>query len=231
MATGDDATDWLLARDVAAVAPAWKPLRAPAEQVLAFATGGRVRIVAVDSPQRTLGATPVGPTPREIWWAGDGRRLVVVSRHELRVHGPRGRLLRRVALPPGTTAAGSALAPGGRRLALIARSGRTSRLLLLRLDRPGRPRSLLAARGAFEGLAWAIDGSLLVVGVPVADQWLFVRPRGAVGLESVGRIREQFQGGGEPRRGTFPRPAGWCYPAPAPGAASGQPPCSSGSAR
>jgi hypothetical protein len=71
---------------------------------------------------------------------------------------------------------------------------------------------------------------LVVVGLPRADQWLYVRPRGAGAPESVARIRHAFEGGLEPRRGTFPRPAGWCYREPAAPGAGGEKPCSSGSA-
>ena len=150
--------------------------------------------------------------------------------HSVRVHGPRGRLLRTVDLPRGLTAVGSALAPDGTRLAVITQPlGRraASELLLVRLGRAAPPRSLFSARGSFEGLTWSIDGSLLVLGLPEADQWLFVRSHGSGGLESVRHIREQFAGGREPRRGAFPRPAGWCYAQASGGA---QPPCSSGSA-
>jgi hypothetical protein len=229
VAWGDNARDWRLARATAAAAPAWKPLAAPAEQVLAFAAGGRVRIVAVDR-RRQLGATPVESAPREIWWAAGGRRLVTVAADAVRIHGPRGRLLRTVALSPGSRATGAAVAPGGRRLALIAERGSTSSLLVMRVDRPGEPRSLFSARGRFAGLTWSVDGSLLVVGLPQADQWLYLRPGGAGGPRSVRRVRERFDGGLEPRRGTFPRPAGWCYAQPAARGASGQPPCSPGSA-
>jgi hypothetical protein len=232
IARGDNAVDSLLAHGVGRTPPAWQPLPAPAEQVLAFAVGARVRIVEVDTG-RVLGQTPPGPAPREIWWAEGGRRLVTVSSGSVRVHGPHGRLLRTLALPAGSTAAGSALAPGGRRLAIIARAlGRepASTLLMLRLDRAAPPRPLFSARGAFEGLSWSIDGSLLVVGLPAADQWLFVPPAGSVRLESVRRIRETFGGGRAPRRGAFPRPAGWCYANPQNRTASGQPACSSGSA-
>jgi hypothetical protein len=155
---------------------------------------------------------------------------VTVTSRAVRLHGPRGRLLRTVELPSGWTAAGSAPAPRGRRLALIVSRGSYSRLLVLRLDRVGPPRSVLSARGEFEGLTWSIDSSELVLGVPQADRWLFVSPRGSVGFDSVRRIRRQFGGGHEPSTGAFPRPAGWCYADPANRTTSGQPPCSSGSA-
>ena len=230
VATADNADDWPLARMTGAAPPAWKPLPEPAEQVLAFAAGSRVQIVEVDT-RRVLGRTPPGPAPRELWWAQDGRRLVAVTPGSLRIHGPRGRLLRVVELPAGWTASGSAIAPGGQRLALIARRGASSRLLMVRLDRPGAMRPLFSASGAFTGLTWSVDGSLLVVGVPAADQWWFVRPRDGGRIEELVRhIRRPFAGGGEPLRGTFPRPAGWCYAEPDYGSAGGQRPCSPGSA-
>jgi hypothetical protein len=195
--------------------------------VLAFAAGGRIRIVQVDTGDE-LGRTPLEPTPREIWWADGGRRLVTVGSRAVRIHGSRGRLLRTVELPRGSKAVGSAIPRGGRRLAVIATRGSASSLLVLRLDRPARPRSLFSARGEFEGVTWSIDGSLIVVGLPQADQWLYVRPRGAGAPESVGRLRRLFEGGLEPRRGAFPRPAGWCYREPA--ATGTQPACPPASA-
>jgi hypothetical protein len=229
VATGDNDEDWLLARGTRPAPPAWKPLVPPAEQVLAVAAGPRVRILEADSG-RLLGQTPAGPAPREIWWAEGGHRLVTVTSRSVRIHGPRGRLLRTIGLPPGATATGSALAPRGGRLAVIASRGRTSSLLVLRLGGSSRPRSLFSARGSFEGLTWSIDGSLLALGLPQADEWLFLHPRGSGGPEAVRHIRERFGGGREPVRGAFPRPAGWCWAEPENRTASRQPPCSSGSA-
>ncbi len=222
--TGDNTDDWLLARGVGAAPPAWRPLAAPAEQVLAFAAGGRVRIVEVDG-RRLLGETAPGPAPLQVWWAVGGRRLVTVGERSVVVHDARGRELRTVELPGGWTATGSAVAPGGRRLALIARRAGSSALLAVRLDRPEPPRTVLSVRGSFEGLTWSIDGSVIVLGVPQADQWLFVRARGSGGFDSVRHIRELFGGGNEPVRGAFPRPAGWCYAEPANRSALHQPPC------
>jgi len=229
VAYGDNADDWLLAPDTASTPPAWMPLAAPAEQVLAFAAGGRVRIVQVDTGEE-LGRTPLQPTPREIWWADGGRRLVTVDSRAVRIHGSRGHLLRTVDLPRAWKAVGSAIPPGGRRLAVIATRGSASSLLVLRLDRPTPPQSLFSVRGEFEGVTWSIDGSMVVVGLPQADQWLYVRPRGAGAPKSVGRIRRSFEGGLEPRRGAFPRPAGWCYRAPVAAGTSVQPACPPGSA-
>jgi hypothetical protein len=227
--TGDNADDWLLAHGAATTAPAWRPLAEPQEQVLAFASAGRARIVEVDS-RRVLGVTPAEPAPQEIWWAAGGRRLVTVSAQSVRLHSAGGRLLRSVALPPGWLAAGSAIAPDGRRLALIARSADSrNALLLVRLDRPAPPRRLLDSQSAFEGLTWSTDGSVIVVGRPRADQWLFVPPNDSAGLESVRGIRAKFGGAAKPGSGSFPLPAGWCYAQPTDRSKSGQPPCSPGS--
>jgi hypothetical protein len=217
--TGDNKNRWRLARKSAPTPPAWKPLAAPASQVLAFAANGRVRIVEVDTG-RVLGQTPPGPVPRDIWWA-EGGRLVTVTARSVRIHGPRGRLLRTIPVP--STA--SVIAPAGKRLALISRRGRLSTLAVL--EPGGWTRSLFATRSELAGLSWSIDGSAIVVGVPAADEWLFVRLRG--GTERVRHVRDWFRGGHEPRSGVFPRPAGWCWAEPANRTASGEPPCSPGS--
>jgi hypothetical protein len=217
---GDNTDRWRLARQSAPTPPAWKPLAAPAEQVLAFAAGGRVRIVEVDTG-RVLGRTPPGPVPRDLWW-GEGGRLVTVTARSVRIHGPHGRLLRTISLP----SAASVIAPGGKRLALISQRGRSSSLVVLDLD--GSTRSLFSTRGELEGLTWSIDGSVIVVGLPAADEWLFVRMRG--GIEGVRHIRRLLRGGHEPQSGAFPRPAGWCYAEPVDHATSGERPCAPGSA-
>jgi hypothetical protein len=124
------------------------------------------------------------------------------------------------------------MAPDGRRLALVeAAPGSRSRLMLMRLDRSAPPRLLLDVHGPLEGLTWSTGGSVLVVGIPRADQWLFVRPRSSRRpLQSVGGIREQFDGRPQPRTGSFPRPAGWCYAEARDLSTSGQPPCPQSSA-
>jgi hypothetical protein len=218
--TGDNTDRWRLARRSAPTPPAWKPLAAPASQVLAFAAGGRVRIVEVDTGQ-VLGQTPPGPVPRDLWW-GEGGRLVTVTARSVRIHGPRGRLLRTISL----RSTASAMAPGGKRLALISQRGRSSSLVVLGPD--GSTRSLFSTRGALEGLTWSIDGSVIVVGLPAADEWLFVRMRG--GIEGVRHIRRVFRGGHDPRTGAFPRPAGWCGAEPTDPSTRGGRPCSPGSA-
>ncbi len=86
IAVGDNSGNERIARGVGDVPPAWKP-RAPSPgQVVAFASGRRIRIVEVEGPS-LVGATPRGPVPRELWWTANGRRLLAVSNS--RDPGPR----------------------------------------------------------------------------------------------------------------------------------------------
>jgi hypothetical protein len=236
VATGDNSSAGRLARGVGPAAPAWRPRSPTPGQVVAYSSGRRIRIVEEDSP-RLFGTTPPGPVPRELWWTADGRRLVAVSAGEVRVHGARGRLLRRIPLREGLRATGSALDTAGRRLAVaVEETGRrASEVLVYRLDGRGRsaPDRLYAGPGSIEGLTWSIDGRVLVVGLPEADQWLLVRPRAREQLREVSGIRSKFAGGSRAAaRATapFPRPAGWCYAEPPDPSAMGVPACSTGAA-
>ena len=117
--------------------------------------------------------------------AAAGHRRLASS---VRIHGPRGRLLRtRGAAAPARRRSGSAVPRGGRRLAVIASRGSASSLL----RRPtgpcdASPRSLFSARGEFEGVTWSIDGSLLVVGLPAGRPVAVRAPARARGAR-VGR--------------------------------------------
>jgi dipeptidyl aminopeptidase/acylaminoacyl peptidase len=236
VAAGDNSSAGRLARGIGPTAPAWKPGAPTPGQVVAYSSGRRIRIVEEDSP-RLLGTTPPGPVPRELWWTADGRRLVAVSSGEIRVHGARGRLLRRIALRSGVRATGSALDAAGQRLAMALeeKGRRASEVLVYWLDGRGRsaPERLYAGPGSIEGLTWSIDGRVLVVGLPEADQWLLVRPRAREQLREVSGIRSKFAGGSRAATrvtAPFPRPAGWCYAEPPKPPAVGVPACSTGAA-
>ncbi|MGH2848607.1 MAG: WD40 repeat domain-containing protein, partial [Thermoleophilaceae bacterium] len=219
----DNSGRWRLARGVGAAPPAWQPGRPPFGQVVAFSSGARIRIVEVDPPPgRAIATTAPGPVPRELWWTAGGRRLVSVTEAEIRVYDARGRLRRTLELPPRLRAESSAIDARGRRLAVAAQraDGRSSEVLLYRLDRDAPPRQLFAGPGLVDGLTWSIDSRVLVLGLPEADQWVFLEPRRRGRLEAVSGIRGEFAGGA--------RPAGWCYAEPRD--SRPYPPCSSGAA-
>jgi hypothetical protein len=232
VASANNTDAWLLDRAVHPTPPAWRVGQADNRQVLAYARGDRIYAVRSDAPRRRLFRTAPGPVPRELWWSANGRRLIAMSQRSVRIHDTRGRLLRSIHLVGRLRASGSALAPDGRRLALIAAvpGARSSQLLLVRTDRQAPRRRRLGGLGPLEGLTWSIDGRVLVAGLPQADQWLFLRMGGRGGLVSVKGIRSKFRGGRPTRTGAFPRPAGWCYADPPDPDVASFPPCSPGAA-
>ena len=206
-----------LARGVGPAPPAWRPGAPSPGQVVAFSVGpadqdrrGGHAAARRQPPRR-------GPVPRELWWTADGRRL-------------RGGLVRvrsgcttgaaacsaGCRCPPGVRATGSALDTAGRRLAVAAEETRPARERGARVqarrgaaatDGPPADR-LYAGPGSIEGLTWSIDGRVLVLGLPEADQWLLVRPRARAAAErGVRGSGEWFAGGsGAAARATAPVP-------------------------
>lgn len=227
---GDGTGDGLLARDVARVAPAWRPAAPGALEVnpsgvgthvLAFADGeGRVEVVDADSGHLLWrSAVPEALTGLE--WSPDGRRLMAVADSSLRLLGRNGETLVELDQPRGASAELAAFSPDGDRIGLVRRVGAIrpnarGELVLVRLDgaRP-RERRLFSGPGRFTGLAWSPDGSWLLLAWRNADQWLFIRPaeveKVLEKVTAVGDIARQFDPGGTgPAR--FPSVSGWCCP-------------------
>jgi len=67
--------------------------------------------------------------------------------------------------------------------------GHSSGVGLVDIDRPGRARLLFAGPGVFGDIAWAPDGSWLLVAWPTADQWLFLH---GSRVRAVANIEQQF---------------------------------------
>lgn len=179
---GDPATDRLVARDVAPIAPAWRPvghskLGTPAAIgfVVTFVDGdGRVRSVNVDTGERL----PVRRADR-----------------------------RRLPAPAKGGAEDRALSPDGSQLARLEHVGATDRLIVTRAG--GGASVLFSARGRLTGPTWSPDGRRLQIGWPAADQWLFIDVEHPRDVDAYDRIREQFDPGGD---GRFPNPVGWILP-------------------
>ena len=172
------------------VAPAWRPHR-PFE--LAYVdTRGRVRAFAVTGPGISWTSAPI-PTGRQLVWAPDGSRLLVVASDRLvSLRGSDGRATERSI--PGLTAA--AFAPDGR-LAIARTRGNRSELLVGGVVR-------FSGTAAIGELAWSPDGRWLLLSLPEADQLVFVRARGRYALRAVAQVKGQF------RSRSFPAIRGWC---------------------
>lgn len=200
---GDGKGDRVLARRVARATPAWLP-ETP-RHVLAFADArGGIHALDVDRPA-PLRVAPQGEVPLELQWAGDGAYLLVLAPRSLRILGRDLRLVHTIPLSDGPHSL--AVEPRAHRFAVTQRFGRDrSVLLVFDADRPARaPRRVFAATGAFTGLDWSPDGRWLLLAWPGADEWLFIRARGAHKVLPVARVAEQFSS-----HGVFPSLGDWC---------------------
>jgi hypothetical protein len=191
---GDPATNRLLRRDAAAVAPAWRPR---SDRVLTYASArGAIETIDVETGT-TLWRAPVAA--RALEWTRDGRRLVALSGRRVTVLDDGGSTLRAVELPG--VARGFALHPSGRRAAAVVSGGGETRVLSLPLARRAAPE--LMFQGDVDGLAWSPDGARLLLSWRAADQWLLLGPGHRIrAMHGVSRELGARDG--------FPRVAGWC---------------------
>jgi WD40-like Beta Propeller Repeat len=162
---GSPESDHLIARDVAPVAPAWRPigyskLGPPA------ANGFVITYVDGDGHVHSVNADTGVPVPDK---RSDRRRLQT---------------------PPSGAEEDRALSPDGSRVAGLEHVGARDRLIVTEVGGGGSV--LFSARGRLTGPTWSPDGRWLLVGWPAADQWLFIdtlHPRRVVAFD---RISEQF---------------------------------------
>ena len=203
---GDSSNDRVLARGVTRVAPAWRP---GDDHVLAYRGPRAVHVVDADTRKR-LWRARAGRTPATLAWSTDGRRLFVGARgSDERVYDTSGRLVRRFVRSP-LAVSSAAFAPSGHRLAWIESDREIGRSSVVVVDvDTGRRRTLLQTGERFADLAWSPDGTWLVVTVPQADQWLFLRTKGPHELRAVSGVSREFDPGGTGPAAT-PRLAGWC---------------------
>lgn len=215
---GDGTDDRLLSNPVAPVAPAWKPTEL--RNVLAFARlNGSIEVRNADTGRR-IWRSSSGEVPRQLAWSDDGRRLIALAEHSLRVFDQDGGLLSELHLRAGQGAKGALgspqppfvdFAPSGHGFVLIrsSRGAGQSEVVLLRAEAdPGRPRRLFAGLGHFVDPLWSPNGRWLLIGWQSADQWLFLGADGTRSITAVSKISRQFDPGGA-GRGRFPRVTGW----------------------
>jgi hypothetical protein len=191
---GDGTGDTEIARGVAPVAPAWKP---GARHVVAFVgADARVHLVDVDRRRALLRSQNRLVRPVALEWSRDGTSLLALG--ELSVEPVVGGG-QHVRLEGDGVAI--AAAPRGQTFAVVERlpSGR-SRVSTVGDD----TRELFAGNGAFGSVEWSPDGAWLLVAWRDADQWVFVRTRGAPRIRAASAAAAQFESN------SFPRVEGWC---------------------
>lgn len=194
---GDGTGDHELAGNVSAIAPAW---RWGHRYELAYVDArGRVVVREADSGL-VLWSRRVAD-PRLLSWAGDGTRLLVVTTRGALVLDAAGRRLTRFTTPARVLDA--ALSPDGASLAVLSGSEVT---LTSVPPRAQRPRRLDLGSEGLRQMTFSPDGHWLLVTLPSANQWVFIRTSGRLAITADSRIAEQF--GGRPP--SFPHLDGWC---------------------
>lgn len=214
---GDGSGDRALAPATTPVTPAWRP-GPPSRHQLAYAIrGGAVVVRDVDAPAASTGPTvPSRPSARlasggrllvarhgapvrGIAWAGPGR-LLVVRRDGVELRALDGRRLTRIATPYGGRYTGVAVAPDGRRAALVRfdRTRGESELWTVRLDRSrARMRLRFAGAGGFGAVSISPDGRWAAVSWPAGNRWVFATTAGARRLTAIGGLRRRLDRGGD----------------------------------
>ena len=179
----------------ARIAPAWRP---GSGFVLAYATT-RGRIGAFEAGRgadvwaKPPTSSPPFAQPRRLEWSSDGKRLLLVTRNKLVLFGTRS------AAPLDVRSERSVVdavfRPGTRDVTVIRRPGEVSQIVL-------GEKVIFSTAGELRGPTWSPDGRWLLVGLPQADQWVFVRADGRK-IVAVSSVSAQF------RTRTFPRVEGW----------------------
>jgi hypothetical protein len=203
---GDGTGDRFVAGGLGPAAPAWQP--GPQPVVTWADRRGRVR-AADAATARELWSTASGPAVRFLSWSADGSRLAAVSARAVRFYDARGRLLRRLRLPAGTTADAAAFSRQGALLALALHDARRDFSQVVTTS-PGAStlRPLFGGRGRIGGLVYSPPGGWLLVAWRGADEWVFLRTPAADRVKTVGGVTRRL----EPGASAYPQVLGWCCP-------------------
>jgi hypothetical protein len=194
---GDGTDKRVVARNVAHVAPAWRPLFPEAKVNAAPEGAGGIHLLTyVDMAKQThtvdVDTRRPGPTTRE-----DFERL---------------------SASPSGAPAGRALSPDGQSFAVVRRVGGRDELVLTHPNQE-EEQVLFSAPGNLTGPTWSPDGRWILTGWPEADQWVFIRaeeeclarPEQPRCVEAIGEISSQFASGDD-GDAPFPRVSGWILP-------------------
>ena len=174
---------------------AWRP---GVGFVLAYTTPRSVRVVDLQKDYLVWQARRPEGQVTAVDWSSDGRRLLVLSPHHLRVYDERGALVEQEDPSEGWPDVAAVFRPRSHQIAVARVHGSQSTAYVL------NGRTLFNGFGVFRDLAWSPDGRWLLVTWPTADQWVFVEATGRRRIRGVGNVSEQF------RTRSAPRIEGWC---------------------
>jgi dipeptidyl aminopeptidase/acylaminoacyl peptidase len=224
---GDGTDDHLVAKGVARVPPAWRPLHGGVPPGQSVVTGrgtnvlayvdhrGRVLVRDVDT-DRLLIRNPPGPPPTEVAWSSDGARLLSASRRLVAIFDARSsyRFPTTFRTPNQWEVQAASFEPDSHHVAAVETRGssaaaKKSVVLFGRTDIENYlAERLFAGPGRLQEPTWSPDGRWLLIGWPDADQWLFLRPSDGK-VRAVSHISRQFDPGIS-GQAPFPGISGWC---------------------
>jgi WD40 repeat protein len=154
------------------IAPAWKP--GDRLQLAFVASDGRVRLLGAWRSSHRYAK------PRSLVWSPDGKKLLLVTAHQLVLFDPASGRTHVLRLRDVSAAAFS---PHGE-LGVVHGNA------LLVFDGE-QTRTVFKTLGRLQGLAWSPNGRWLLTALPSADQWIFVGGRRVL---AVSHIAQQFGG-------------------------------------
>lgn len=197
---GDGTGDRLLVRRGTGPV-AWQP---GDSHMLAYVSGRRLRVIDTDTSRSVLAIDHgIEGRPTAIEWSSDGRRLLVLAPHALRVYDDHGRLVGQEDPSEGWPDVAATFRPGTHEVTVARVHGGQSSVYTL------DGRDLFSGTGVFSELSWSPDGRWLLVGWRTADQWVFVSARNQRMIRANANVATQF------RSRAFPLVQAWCCDAQA----------------
>jgi hypothetical protein len=182
---GNGQHDVAAGRDMAAVAPAWRP---NTPRTVAWAAGdGTVTVEDADTAKvlRTYRSGGV----HQLAWSNDGRKLLIAGRRHGTLHDFATGRTSRLDFDGDLLAAAY-----GHDLALAVQRGSRTEIRV-------HGTVLVSAAGRLDDLAWSPDGRWLLAGDPTTGEWLVARAAGRASVSSMDVER---------RFGAGARTQGWC---------------------
>jgi hypothetical protein len=198
---GDGTGDRQLVRQVAPIAPAWRPAH---EYQLAYVTSAGAVVVRDADTQQIHWAKRLSSRPQLLAWSANGARLLVLTRDAALLFDGAGRPTARITITPGTQPLDAALSPDNQTLALLSNADVT----LTGLPPHAQPTRRIFTGQGLRQLAWSPDSHWLLVSWPAADQWIFIHTTGRPRIAASSRIAKQFSPAGTAHQ--LVHLDGWC---------------------
>ncbi|MGH2875273.1 MAG: hypothetical protein ACRDNJ_10165 [Solirubrobacteraceae bacterium] len=195
---GDGTGDHLLATNISAVAPAWRPGH---PYQLAYVQNDHV--VLRDADNGHVIWTRPARAVLKLGWSADGAGLVIITRTRARLVTGNGQTSATIAAGRLNPVRDGSLSPDGRTLALVTSRG----MAIARLGLPRPTLSSVLPGTGIRQVTWSPNSRWLLASWPAADQWVFIAVDHGPRIAAVSRIAQQFSG---PRTSAFPHLDGWC---------------------